>query len=270
MKKLVTVLFVLSCCNGLFAQKKKVKEPFFKSMYLQWGYNRDWYTKSNIHFRMSNGDNFTLHKVVAHDAPDFDAITKKPAQISIPQYNYRIGFYLNKTKTKALEINFDHIKYIVTDGQTARVTGTIDGIPVNGDSVLNPKTFLHFEHTDGGNLLHINYVQQHKLLPTKNGERSLLTWVWKAGAGINIPRTDFTWRGNQLNNMFHIAGYNISAESGVRYYPFKKFFLEFTGKTGFVQYINALANTETSKGNRASHNFGYIEIIGTFGFDINW
>ena len=150
---------------------------------------------------------------------------------------------MNKSKTKALEINFDHIKYIVTDGQTARVTGTIDGIAVNGDSVLNPKTFLHFEHTDGGNLLHINYVQQHKLLPTKNGERNLLTWVWKAGAGINIPRTDFTWRGEALNNMFHIAGYNISAESGLRLYAFKKVFIEATGKTGFVQYINALANT---------------------------
>jgi hypothetical protein len=270
MKKFLVFVLLGIVVNHVEAQEGKKKEPFFKSMYFQWGYNTEWYTRSNIHVKMSNGNNFTLHKVKAHDSPDLDAIPKKPHEISIPQYSYRIGFYLNKSKTKALEINFDHIKYIVTDGQTARVAGTIDGVQVNGDSVLNPATFLHIEHTDGGNLLHINYVEQRILAYTKHKQRKLLTWVWKAGAGINIPRTDFTWRGEALNNMFHIAGYNLSAESGFRIYPGKKFFLEFTGKTGFVQYVNALANTPTLKGNRIRHNFGYIELIGTFGFDINW
>ena len=251
------------------AQTKK-KEPLFKGMYIQWGYNTEWYTKSNINFRLANGSNFTLHNAKAHDAPDLDAISKKPIEISIPQYNYRIGFYLNKEKSKAVELNFDHAKYIVTDGQTVHVTGNIDGKQVDGDSVLDGNRFLHFEHTDGANWLHINYVQQQTLAKTKDAKRNLLTWVWKLGAGINIPRSDFTWRGNELNNDFHISGYNISAESGLRFYVFKKFFIEGTAKTGFVQYINALANTETDKGNRARHNFGYVELIGTFGFDINF
>ena len=266
-------LFVFSCVLIVLqasAQTSKKKDRFFKGMYLQWGYNTEWYTKSNIKFKMSNGNDFTLHKVKAHDSPDLDAILEKPLEISIPQYNYRMGFYLNRDKTKALELNFDHAKYIVTDFQKVKVTGTIDGKQVDGDSILNPATFLHFEHTDGANWLHINYVQQQTLAKTNGTKRNLLTWVWKVGAGINIPRTDFTWRGEALNNMFHIAGYNISAESGVRYYPFKKFFIEATGKTGFVKYVNALANTPTMKGNRASHSFGYFELIGTFGFDINF
>ena len=150
------------------------------------------------------------------------------------------------------------------------VTGIIDGKPVDADSILNPATFLHFEHTDGGNLLHINYVQQQILLTTKATGRNLLTWVWKAGAGINIPRTDFTWRGEELNNNFHIAGYNISAESGLRLYPFKKFFIETTGKAGFVNYLNALADIPSLKGNRVHHHFFYGEVIGTIGFDINF
>lgn len=45
-------------------------------MYFQWGYNTEWYTRSNIHVKMSNGNNFTLHKVKAHDSPDLDAIPK--------------------------------------------------------------------------------------------------------------------------------------------------------------------------------------------------
>lgn len=250
--------------------QKKEKKPWFYGMYLQWGYNTETYSKSNIHFKLSNGSNFTLYSVRAHDSPDMDAISKKPLEISIPQYNYRIGFYLNKQKTKSIEINFDHMKYIVTDFQYVHVSGTIDGKPADGDSILNPATFLHLEHTDGANLLHINYVQHQVLLSSKTTGRKLLTAVYKAGAGINIPRTDFTWKGERLNNDFHIAGYNISAEGGLRYYPLKKLFIEATGKTGFVQYLNALANTEKMTGNRVSHNFLYGELIGTIGFDINF
>jgi hypothetical protein len=72
-----------------------------------------------------------------------------------------------------------------------------------------------------------------------------------------------------LNNNFHIAGYNASAEAGVRLYPFKRLFLEVTGKTGYVRYVNALANTTTAKGNRASHHFTYLEAIATLGFEVN-
>lgn len=267
---MIGILVLVTLAFSVTAQTKKKKEPLFKGMYLQWGYNKEWYTKSNLHFRMANGNNFTIHKAVAHDSPDFDAIVKEPGDISIPQYNYRIGFYLNKAKTKAIELNFDHAKYIVTDRQTARVTGTLGGQQVDADSIIDGNRFLHFEHTDGANWLHINYVKQQTLARTIGTKRNLVTWLWKVGAGINIPRTDFTWKGERLNNDFHVAGYNISAESGFRIYPFKKFFIEGTGKTGFVQYINALCNTEAEKGNRASQNFGYFEFIATFGFDINF
>jgi hypothetical protein len=219
---------------------------------------------------MHNGNDFKLIHARAHDKPDFDAIVKEPGQVSIPQYNYRLGFYLNKKHSRAFEINFDHIKYVETDGQKVRVQGYIDKIAVNADSVLNPATFLHLEHTDGGNLLHFNYVQQNTLLQTRYTHRQLLTLLWKAGAGFNIPRTDFTWRGDRFNNDFHIAGYNFSAEAGVRLYPVKKLFFELTGKTGYVHYINALANTVALKGNRVSHGFGYVETIGLIGYDINF
>lgn len=250
-----------------FAQKK---DKLFNGMYVQWGYNTEWYTKSTIHFKMANGNDFKLHKALAHDKPDMDAIWKEPLEVSIPQYNYRLGFYLNKKHTRAIEVNFDHIKYVVTDGQNVHITGKIDGINVNGDSVLNSATFLHLEHTDGGNLLHINYVEQKTLFTTANNGRPLLNLIWKAGAGINIPRTDFTYRGDRLNNKFHIAGYNVSAEGGARFYPLKRLFIEGTAKTGYVKYLNALANTTSLKGSRVRHSFGYFELIGLVGYDFNF
>jgi len=266
-KTIVALLTIFLIQQQVSAQQNN---RWIDGMYIQWGYNVEWYTRSNIHFNMSNGDAFTLHHAKAKDKPDFATIFKRPLQVSIPQYNYRLGFYLNKHHTKSIELNFDHIKYVVTDGQTVGVSGVIDGKQVNGDSILNPATFLHFEHTDGGNLLHLNYVQHRTLAKTKNHSRPLLTGLWKAGAGINIPRTDFTWRGERLNNNFHVSGYNVSIEGGLRLYPCKKFFIELTGKTGYVKYVNALAETPTSKGNRAKHSFAYFENIATFGFDINW
>ena len=264
-----SIILLLFLYHTTHAQTNE-KKPLFYGMYFQWGYNRESYSKSNIHFSMSNGDRFTLHRAKANDSPDFGAILKSPGNISIPQYSYRIGFYLNPDKTRAIEINFEHMKYIVTDYQKVLVTGTIDNQPVHGDSILNPGSFLHLEHTDGANLLHINYVQQYTLSGTKKTNRKLLTWLWKAGAGINIPRTDFTRRGERLNNKFHIAGYNISAETSIRLYLFKKIFLEASGKSGYVNYLNALANTPTQKGNRVNHDFFYVEAIATIGFDINF
>jgi len=266
MKTLSIVILLSLITLPTLAQKKN---KIFSGMYIQWGYNTEWYTGSNIHFTMPNGTNFTLHNVRAHDRPDLDAIYKKPKDISIPQYNYRIGFYLNQKHSRSVELNFDHAKYIVTDRQTVHVTGNIEGNPVNGDSILSPETFLHFEHTDGANWLHFNYVHQQTLLYNRN-KNPLITFIWKAGAGINIPRTDFTWKGDKLNNNFHVAGYNISLETGTRIYLLKKFFLEFTGKTGYVKYLNALSNSNAIKGIRARHSFGYIELVGLIGYDINF
>lgn len=260
----ICVAFLIAALPQLCFSQKPVH---ITGMYFQWGYNTEWYTKSNIHFKMANGDQFTLHHAKAHDKPDLDAILEKPFEISIPQYNYRLGFYLDKAHKKSFEINFDHIKYVVTDGQKVHVSGTIEKAIADGDSILNAQNFLHLEHTDGGNLLHLNYTEQKTLLQTRTSQRPLINSIWKLGAGINIPRTDFTYKGDRLNNNFHVAGYNLSAEAGLRFYPLKKLFIEGTAKTGYVRYVNALACTTTTKGNRVSHGFGYFELIGLVGYD---
>lgn len=265
-KRFLLVAFILTTSiYGLNAQ----------GLYLQWGYNTEWFTKSNISVTMSNGDKFKLHNAKAHDKPDLKYILKAPLDISIPQYNYRIGYYLNQDKTRAIELNFDHIKYVVTDGQDVHVTGTINEKAIDENRVMDPKTFMHLEHTDGGNLLHLNYVMQNSFwnrsTTAKRGAgMPIATFIRKIGAGINIPRTDFTYMGDRLNNKFHIAGYNVSAEAGARLYALPRLFLEGTAKTGYVRYVNALANTTTSTGNRVHHGFGYFEVILMVGYDINW
>ncbi|HTN46514.1 MAG TPA: hypothetical protein VL098_09220 [Flavipsychrobacter sp.] len=232
-------------------------------MYIQWGYNREWYSRSTIHFKNGNEYDFTLHRAVAKDKPNFDAIVKVPLQISIPQYSYRLGFYLNRERTQGIDFNFDHTKYVVQDYQQVRMTGFIGDRSYDEYITLNP-SFLHFEHTDGANFLHFNYFREFPLVKTRKKSRILLSAIAKAGAGIVVPRTDVTYKGKRLNNKFHLAGYIISAETGLRVFPLRDVFFETTLKGGFANYINAL----TIEGGSARHHFFYGEFIGTIGYCI--
>lgn len=270
MKKLSSVLLAFAALYTYIPAQAQSRKISIKGMYFQWGYNKEFYTRSTIHVKLSDGSDFKIVNGKAHDKPDYDAILESPTEVSIPQYNYRLGFYLDKKHKHALELNFDHIKYVLTDGQKVKVIGFINKVPVYGDSVLDRNNFMHLEHTDGGNLLHLNYVTQQTLLQNASHSRDLLTLVYKFGAGINIPRTDFTYHGDRFNNDFHVAGYNFGTEAGVRFFPLRKLFIETTGKTGYVKVVNALANTTQMKGDRVRHGYGYFEFIATLGYDFNF
>ncbi len=263
MRQILILATVFFSTSYIQAQQK---DKLLKGMYIQWGYNTEWYSKSNIHFKdVVNGvpHNFTIYKAKAHDRSDLDGIWKKPIEITVPQYNYRIGFYLNEKHSKAIELNFDHTKYIVNDNQLLRAKGTIGAKQFDTDTAFNGSQ-LHFEHTNGANFYHFNFVRQYNL--KNNKSRPLITGLWKAGAGFLIPKTDVTLSGKRIDNKFHLAGYCIGAEGGGRWYFAKKIFLEGTAKTGFVNFTNALA----AGGGRVNHKFLYFELIGTVGFDIKF
>ncbi len=238
-------------------------KPRFSGMYLQWGYNREVYSRSDIHFSNGGLYDFTIHNAKGEDKPDFDAIWNSPVDVTIPQYAYRIGVYLNPENTWAIELNFDHTKYVMKDEQQVHVTGQMGGEAVDKDTSFQ-RSQLHFEHTDGANFFHLNYVHQQYLLEGRRFGR--LSYLLKGGAGVVVPRTDVTMNNVRLNNRFHVAGYILSAEAGMRYYPLRNFFLELNVKGGFANYLNVL----TIEGGKAYHHFWYGEVIGLVGYDLNF
>ncbi len=263
MRKYILAIVLLTL---LISAKAQQQNKLLTGMYLQWGYNTEKYTKSNIHFKGAvNGTphDFTIYKAVAHDQNDLGAVVKEPVQISVPQYNYRVGFYLNAKKTKAIEINFDHTKYVVYDNQYLHAKGFIGSKNFDKDTSFDGSQ-IHFEHTNGANFYHINYVRQY-FINNKNS-RPFLSLLWKAGGGFMIPKTDVTLFGKRLDNKFHLAGYCFAAEAGGRFFINRHLFLEGTFKTGYANYINAL----TVDGGKAQHSFGYAEIIGLVGYDIQF
>lgn len=257
-QSLLFCLLTLPC----FAFAKGIPKPHFSGMYLQWGYNRDIFSRSDIHFTNGNAYDFTLHNARATDQPDFASFFSSPLDITIPQNSFRIGVYLNRRNTWAIELNFDHAKYVVYDNQTLRVTGQIAGQALDKDTIVR-LNFIHLEHTNGANFYHINYVHQRYLLEGKNFGR--LSYLLKGGAGLVVPRSDVRIFGKRLDNEYHVAGYCISAEAGMRYYPLRNFFLELNIKAGFANYLNALG----VDGGKVSHHFWYGETIFLAGYDLN-
>ena len=91
---LLLSLFTLST-SFIFGQddKKKVAKG---QLYFLWGYNKDWFSLSDLHFESTNSNDidFTVYQVKAHDKPRFESVFKK--DLSIPQFIYRIGYTFGK------------------------------------------------------------------------------------------------------------------------------------------------------------------------------
>lgn len=222
------------------------------SFYLTWGYNKDWFTRSDIHFKNTSSEayDFTIHKVRAEDRPNFDELFNK--NISIPQFMYRIGYYFKNGKI-GIEGGFDHAKYILIENQVARVTGTIHGESLDKDTVLS-SNFIRFEHTNGANFVMINLLLRDRLLVSKNNKH-VVQGILKPGGGIVVPQSDVSIFGKRQNNYYHIAGYIFGVEGDLRYEAGKHFFLETGFKGVFANYLDVLAVDEA----KANHSFFAVE-----------
>lgn len=250
-------------CPG--AKKKK------GSFYLLWGYNRDWYAKSTIHFR-NDGDptkqdqfgvyDFKIYDAKAKDRPDFRSIITSTKDFTVPQFSFRIGYYFNDKKDQGIEINYDHSKYVVTNYQKVRMAGSGFGQAFDKDTILDPQ-YIHFEHTDGANFALVNYMRKWSLWNSKNGKHTMEV-VGKAGLGFVYPRTDVTIFGNRVNNDWHVAGVCTGLETGFRGVFWKHYTVEFTGKGVAANYAKSLVQ---GRGHgKASHNMLCAEAIFCFGY----
>lgn len=272
MRYIISVIIVCFLSAIAVSQSDSTKTKKRKgTLYFAAGYTRVWFSKSDLHLvdrsnkyhpatGQYNNYDFTVYGVEAEDRNNFEKIPDI-ANFTVPQYAYRIGYFFNNKSDLGVEINYDHTKYIVKDYQKVRVKGDINGTYIDKDTVVDPKKFLHFEHSDGANYLLFNFVKRWKLV--KNIKNFDAGWVAKAGIGMVIPRTDVTLFGERLNNDFHIAGYLGGIETGIRAEFYKYAFFEFVGKVCYANYVNSLV---LGKGNgRAYHQFYSYQLSATLG-----
>jgi hypothetical protein len=266
---IITILLSLSVFYT-FSQENTTELKRKKgSLYFSYGYTRAWYSKSDIHFKdnsnsyhentqLRNEYEFTIYDARAKDRPDFDKI-KDVVNITVPQYVYRLGYYFNDKKDFGIEGSFDHTKYVVTDYQRVHIKGQFNGSYVDKDTTLDPRNFLHFEHSDGANFLMINLLTRIKLYDKPLFNIGL---VVKPGVGVVIPRTDVTMFGERINNRFHVAGWIAGVEAGVRTEFLRRCFFEFVAKGTFADYRKVLV---CGTGSSANHHFFTGQLTATIG-----
>lgn len=249
---------VLQAQEGAIQKSTGAKGQWF----LYWGYNRAWYTESDIRFQGDDHE-FTLRNVRAHDRPeDFDAKTYLgPSSIWIPQYNVRAGYFLRDRWS--LSLGMDHMKYVVDHDQSvrmdgyARPTGTGENGGYHGtQEVTLTDDFLRYEHTDGLNLISADMDHYDRLWRSRNKRHALDAFLG-AHAGAVVPRTDVRLFGEGINNRFHLAGWGAGAQGGLHITLFKTIFIRSTVRGGYIDLLDVLTTGDPD--DRASQHFWYAE-----------
>jgi len=243
-------------------------------MYIFWGWNRGWYTNSDIKFTGENY-NFTLNDVEAFDRQSDFGIDPyfHPGKTTYPQTNLRLGYFINDK----IDISFgvDHMKYVMNNGQTVSINGKIndgtayDGTYMNDDIVLS-KEFLIFEHTDGLNYINTEITRNDDLMQLLgirlNPDKLQINTLFGFGLGFVMPKTNATLWNNERNDQFHVAGYGLDAKIGLNVNIFKYFFIRTEGKVGFIDMPDIL--TSPNKNDKASQHFFFSQLNFDFGITL--
>ncbi len=250
-----SLILLNSDTNAQTRQKKKARKGEF---YFSWGYNKEWYTNSTVHvMQPSLGNDYRFTSISGHDHPGWDqGIFNVP--ISIPQYNYRIGYFFNKKKNLGFEINFDHTKFIFAD-QNAHINGTINNKPVDTTLAFNAANGFYYYLNNGANFLLFNIVKRWHITHSQN-EKFRLDGLGKAGIGPVIPHVDNSFFGKANDPHFQLGGWNIGAEGALRATFSNTVYLEFSNKLDYASYSGLGIYQGT-----ASHSFGTYELILSLG-----
>lgn len=241
--------------------------------YIYWGYNRGWFSRSDIHFE-GDGYSFELSDLKATDRQS--EFTFKNyfyfEQWSVPQTNIKAGYFINDRLSVSL--GFDHMKYVMVRDQNSNITGSIHvgNSTYDGDYQERPmqvtKDFLTFEHTNGLNYVFAEINRHDPLI-----ERGKITVNSLLGISPALlrPRTDVYFLGQHGPNIFHNAGYGINAKAGLDIRFFHHLSLVTEVKAGWINmpWIRATANGH----DRAAQHFGFfqanLQVGYVFGFKKN-
>ena len=271
---LFTAFIAFFYSNTISAQEEiKIQDKYTAhnkgKFFVSWGGNRESYTKSDVNFR-GKDYNFTVENMVAHDKPKgwhVDYIN--PVRMTIPQTNFRMGYFIIDHYSIALGV--DHMKYVMTQNQTANVTGSInastpfDGVYNNTPTVMT-ENFLMYEHTDGLNYMNTEFSRHDDIssvFKIRNTDKIQINLTEGVGLGLLYPKTNTTLLGKERHDDFHVSGYGTSLKAGLNVTFFKHFYIQGELKGGYInmQDIRTTKSTE----DRASQDFFFFQRIIAFG-----
>lgn len=247
MKYITLVLILLGTTFASDAQVRSHKQKHSTnagSFFFWWGYNRGYYTKSNIRFVGSNYD-FTLKHVTAADRPDKfkTSVYFNPTTITVPQYDARIGYYF-KDKW-AVSIGVDHLKYVMADQNHVLLNGHIDqGVDTNwvgnyyDQPVVTNRDQFHYENTNGMNYIRLEVMRSFDLWEYGNKRQFAVTGNLGVSTGPILTFNDLNFAQRHTFATPSLSGYGIGAAGSIRLEFFRHIFFQVESAVGFVQLLH--------------------------------
>lgn len=272
MKRFCFIIIILSLSLNTFSQNDYSNKG---RIYFYWGWNRGWYSNSDIHFR-GNNYNFKLNDLKATDRQTpfgFDPYFSL-TRITLPQTNMRLGYYINDKID--ISIGVDHMKYVLVYYQNTEIDGYIhDGTLYDGDyhndKFINTYSFLGFEHTDGLNYINIEINRNDRLFDVfninVNPNKLQLNSLFGFDIGALMPKSNVSLWNNERNDEFHFAGYGFSGGLGLDLLILKYVFFRSEYKLGFIDMPDI--RTSPNPSDRASQHFFFREFMFSIGITYN-
>jgi hypothetical protein len=251
-------LFVTTSVSFPQTSIKRLQNSLPKNtFYFTFGWHRAYYTNSTIHFKDLKTANYDFKLIKAKAIDDNDL--RMGRGIDAPQYSVRLGLFFKNKPNTGIEINFDHAKYILKQGQQVHIEGSINGRSLNKDTLVHPE-FIEYEHTHGANYWMINVVKQKNIWQSNN-QKYQLAFLLKPGIGLVIPHSDIRLFGKPGNDKYHVSGYMAGVESGLHAVLFKNLVAEFTFKGAYANYADILLY-RSGRARQHWWSYQYIMLVG--------
>lgn len=274
MKRSLLLVFLFIYYSAFCQENEKNKffdsKPNKGKFFISYGWNKSNYTNSDIHFK-GNDYAFTLSKVKATDrqSPFSFALYFGPETITIPQVNFKLGFFFHNNFN--FQFSIDHMKYVMVQDQNATINGYINNSNTKYDDIYNNENivlsedFLSFEHTDGLNYVSFEVNRFDNILKWMKLENNWLSLNLQEGIGLGLitPKTNAKLLQNDRNDELYVSGYGFSANAGVNLTAFQYLFFEYNVKAGFMHLPHI--KTTNSSLDSAKQSFWFVEYFGNFG-----
>jgi len=263
MKKLLLLIALFPILFGNAQEEILPTKTNKGKIFIYWGWNRDAYTKSDIHFTGNDYD-FILKDVRAKDRQtkfDIDPYFNL-TKITIPQTNFKVGYFFNDKYN--ISVGIDHMKYVMPQGQEVIINGNIDVQGSNYNKSYQDETieltsqFLKFEHTDGLNYINVEVNRFDNLIRLFDGKFPIdINLMEGVGVGGLLPKTNTKLMNFSSNDEFHLAGFGCNVKVAIDVTIYNYFFIRLEGKAGYINMPDIRTTPDLS--DRASQQFGFLE-----------
>ena len=257
--------------SAQMGKRKPKRSDARGTFYGYWGYNRSYYTRSDIQF-VGPGYDFTLNGSRATDNPEkfsFDSYFN-PAKITVPQFNTRVGYYFRNHW--AVSFGYEHMKYIFADNNSVLLSGTINpGVDqvsnwsgtYNNEPVTTERDLFHYENSNGLNYLRLGIERTDNLYQI--GDWFMLSTHAGFGLGSILSFNDFRFAGQYDRVTISMSGLAYSAHAALRFEFFKHFFIQpnLSGGMMHQMHVKTRANDPNSY---VKQNFGFLMFDTSAGF----